>query len=120
MRKIPLLHIGVALIVNIVKPSAARDKVGGIVVDVQPGRVEKVTHSLHLLGPAGFHLSSFEKLRHCLPGDVLLQNTLLLDIDRQKPGHGDAELAQRFIVAQLGLQLIAERKVFARLVVELL
>lgn len=61
-----------------------------------------------------------QEYQGCLPGDVLLQNTLLLDIDRQKPGHGDAEFAQRFIVAQLGLQLVAERIVFARLVVELL
>ena len=38
MFKVPLLHIGVALIVDVVKRSAARNEVGGIVVDVQSSR----------------------------------------------------------------------------------
>ena len=39
MLKVPLLHIGIALVVDVVKHSAARDEVGGIVVDVQSSRV---------------------------------------------------------------------------------
>ena len=39
MFKVPLLHIGVALVVDVVKHSVARDEVGGIVVDVQSSRV---------------------------------------------------------------------------------
>ena len=57
-------------------------------------------HGLHLSEPAGVHPSLFEQLRHRLPGDVFLQNALLRDVRRQKPGHGDAQLPQRFIVPQ--------------------
>ena len=100
MFKIPLLHIRVALVVDVVKRPAARDKVGGIVVDVQSSRVQQTAQDLHLFEPVGFHPSRFEKLCHCLPSDVLLQNALLRGIHRQKPGHGNTDLAQRFIVAQ--------------------
>ena len=39
MFKVPLLHIGIALVVDVVKHSVARNEVGGIVVDVQSSRV---------------------------------------------------------------------------------
>ena len=120
MFQVPLLHVGIALIVDVVKRSTTRDKVGGIVVDVQPSRVQKAAHGLHLFEPVGFHPSLFEKLRHRLPGDVLLQNVLLQGIHRQEPRHGDTELAQRFIVVQLSLQLVTEGVVFTRLMVDLL
>ena len=90
-----------------------------LVVDVQPSRVQKAAHGLHLFEPVGFHPSRFEKLRHRLPGDVLLQNELLWGIHRQKPGHGDTEFPQRFIIVQLGLQLVTKGVVFARLVMDL-
>ena len=67
---------------------------------VQPRRVQAAAHGLHLSEPAGVHPSLFEQLRHRLPGDVFLQNALLRDVRRQKPGHGDAQLPQRFIVPQ--------------------
>ena len=63
MGKVPLLHIGIALIVDVVERSAAGDKVGGIVVDVQPRRVQAAAHGLHLSEPAGVHPSRFKQLR---------------------------------------------------------
>ena len=38
--KVPLLHIGIALVVDVVERSAPRDEVGREVVDVQPRRVQ--------------------------------------------------------------------------------
>ena len=61
MGKVPLLHIGIALIVDVVERSAAGDKVGGIVVDVQPRRVQAAAHGLHLSEPAGVHPSRFKQ-----------------------------------------------------------
>ena len=120
MRKVPLFHIGIALVVDVVKRSAAWDKVGGIVVDIQSSRVQQAAHSLHLRKPVGFHPSHFEQLCHRCPGDVFLQNTLLRGICHQEPRHGDTQLPQRFIVAQLRVQLVTEGVVFAGFVVDLL
>jgi len=75
---------------------------------------------VHLRKPAGLRPSRFEELRDRRSGDVLLQDALLRDIRRQQPRHRDAELPQRFIVAELRLQLVAEGVVFAGLVVDLL
>ena len=61
MGKVPLLHIGIALVVDVVERSAAGDKVGGIVVDVQPRRVQAAAHGLHLSEPAGVHPSRFKQ-----------------------------------------------------------
>ena len=120
MGKVPLLHIGIALVVNVVKRPAAWDKVGGIVVNVQSGRVQKAAHGLHLRKPVGFHPPLFEKFCHRWPGNKFLQNPLLRGIHCQKPGHGDAQIPKCFIVAQFGLQFVAKGVVFTRFVVNLL
>ena len=107
MYKVPLLLVGIALVVNVIKHSGARDEVGGIVVDIQSGRVQQAAHGVHLRKPAGLRPSRFEELRDRRSGDLLLQDALLRDIRRQQPRHRDAELPQRFIVAELRLQLVA-------------
>ena len=71
--EVPLLHIGITFIVDIIKGAAVGDEVGGIVVDVQAGGIEQAAHRLHLRKPIGVYLSRVEQLRHGRPGDVFLQ-----------------------------------------------
>ena len=101
MFKIPLHHVGIALIINVVKCSITWYKVCGIVIYVQTSRVQAITHLLHLHKPVGFHLSRLKQIRNRFSGNVFFQNALLLGVDLQKPGHGDTELMQCFIVPQL-------------------
>ena len=113
--KVPLLLVGIALVVDVIKRSGARDEVGGIVVDIQSGRVQQVgtwrAPAQASPGPSAVPLRAAPRpsVRRCTPSGC----RSCWDIRRQQPRHGDAELPQRFIVAQLGLQLVAEGVVFA-------
>ena len=59
--EVPLLHIGITFIVDIIKGAAVGDEVGGIVVDVQAGGIEQAAHRLHLRKPIGVYLSRVEQ-----------------------------------------------------------
>ena len=54
------------------------------------------------------------------PGDIFLQNTLVLHIDVQHNRYPDTCVLKPFVVIPLRFNLIAERIIAARLVVDLL
>lgn len=118
--EVPLFHVGIALIVDVVKRSLPGDEVRGVVVDVPSRRIQQAAHGLYLFPPDWLLPPGLEQLRHRGAGDVLLQEPFLPPVHRQEPGHGDAQLPQRGVVPRFGGQLVTEGIVLAGLVVDLL
>ena len=66
------------------------------------------------------HGVSQHQLVNALALNVFLQYPLVFPVCLQQLRHGDSHTAERFIVVQLGLQLVAELVIAAWLVVDLL
>ena len=81
--KIPLLHILVALIVNVVEDSLLNHKIGGIVVNIEIRSVEFFAHRLHLFQIFRLHGIIQNVAVDGVPINIFLQNPLLLPVHIQ-------------------------------------
>ena len=78
--KIPLLHILVALIVDVIEDSFLHYKIGGVVVDIEIGSVEFFTHRLHLHQIFRLHGIIQNVAVNSISVNIFLQNPLLLPV----------------------------------------
>ena len=91
MGKIPLCIVRIALVIHIVKHAAPQDKIGGEVIDIQPGRLQKAAQRPHLLFGLRRQRARLQLFQHRWAGDVLLHQPFLRFVHRQQARHRDAQ-----------------------------
>ena len=116
---VPLVHVGVTLVVDIVQNAIAQHKVGGEVVDVSVVWIQFLAHLLDLL-KAGLWQGVFQHhFVHRRAINVLFYNDFLINVKVQHFWHWYADLAKLLIVIELCLHLVAKVIVTAGLVMYL-